>query len=262
VAASTDASLLLNERKSCRMFSESAEIYDLIYGEFKDYRAESGQVAEMLREVHPAAHSVLDVGCGTGQHASFLGDEHGYRVDGLDIEPSFLELARGRCPEGTFFQGDMAEFHLQRRYDVVLCLFSSIGYVKTSTRLASAARCLWEHVTPGGVAVVEPWFPPGGFTGGSVRLHTVEKEDLKICRISRSEVRDRVSWIEFQYLVARPGEIRHLREVHELGLFTDTEMREALESAGFEILHHDDAGFPGDRGLFVARRENDGNPPR
>ncbi len=62
----------------------------------------------------------------------------------------------------------------------------------------------------------------------------------------------RVSWIEFQYLVAEPHEIRHLREVHELGLFTEEEMLEALQAGGFQEVEFDPEGLTG-RGLYLAR---------
>src|SRR3954468_24524277 len=108
------------------MFSSSIELYDAIYGAFKDYATEADRVAEVLARVAPDAQTILDVGCGTGAHARLLSDRFGYRVDGLDLEEGFLELARRKHPGGRFFQGDMTSFQLGRRYDVVMSLFSSI----------------------------------------------------------------------------------------------------------------------------------------
>jgi hypothetical protein len=34
------------------VFSASAELYDLIYGEFKDYAAEAKQLAALIRRAH------------------------------------------------------------------------------------------------------------------------------------------------------------------------------------------------------------------
>lgn len=234
------------------MFSESTELYDIIYGEFKDYRAETAKIAELLGRRAPGARRLLDVGCGTGRHASLLTAEYGYEVDGLDVEAGFLDIARKRCPEGSFFRGDMASFDLDRRYDAILCLFSSIGYVKTLERVQSAARSMARHLVPGGVAIIEPWFSPDGFHGGTLYMHTVNRPDLKICRMSRSEVRERISWLEFRYLVGEAQGIRHLREEHELGLFTQEEMSAALVSAGFGAVEFDPEGLIG-RGLYVAR---------
>ena len=234
------------------MFSESTELYDFIYSEFKDFEAEAAQVATLLRQKCPSAQRLLDVGCGTGRHAAALVSEHGFEVDGLDIESGFLGIARERCPNGKFFHGDMTSFDLGSSYDAVLCLFSSIGYVCTLERLTLAARSIRRHVAAGGVAIIEPWFTPDVFRGGAVHMTIVDREDLKISRVNRTEVRDRISSMEFHYLVADPSEIRHLKEVHELGLFTETEMLEALQAAGFHEVEFDPQGLTG-RGLYLAR---------
>lgn len=232
------------------MFSESTELYDIIYSEFKDFEAEADEVAWLLRRVCPAAKRILDVGCGTGRHAKALMQKHGFELEGLDIESGFLQIARERCPEASFFRGDMASFDLERTYDAVICLFSSIGYVRTLDRLGLAARSIRRHVAPGGIAIIEPWFTPDAFIPRALHMNTVDREDLKICRVNRTEVRDRISWMEFHYLVARPEEIQHLKEVHELGLFTQEEMMEALRAGGFEPVEFDPDGITG-RGLYT-----------
>ena len=51
------------------MFSASAEFYDLIYSAFKDYIGEAEQIAGLLRQHNAQCQTVLDVACGTGEHA-------------------------------------------------------------------------------------------------------------------------------------------------------------------------------------------------
>ena len=51
------------------MFSASADVYDLIYSSFRDYPAETAQLAALIRAAHPAARRILDVACGTAEHA-------------------------------------------------------------------------------------------------------------------------------------------------------------------------------------------------
>jgi SAM-dependent methyltransferase len=234
------------------LFSESARFYDLIYDQFKDFDAEVDQVAELLKRLAPEARTILDVGCGTGRHAAGLTERHGYQVDGLDLDPAFVEIARGRCPGGQFFIGDMADFRLGKRYDLVLCLFSSIGYVKTKERLAATAGTMGDHLNPGGMAIIEPWFPPDGFFPGKVSYTTVDGEDLKIVRMNTSRVEDGISILDLHYLIGTPEGVQHLQETHELALFTEDEMRVGLEAGGLELVEYDSEGLTG-RGLYVVR---------
>ena len=66
------------------MFAASEEFYDLIYSTFKDYAAEATQIASVLRRANPRCRTVLDVACGTGEHARLLAAD-GFVVDGLDL---------------------------------------------------------------------------------------------------------------------------------------------------------------------------------
>src|SRR5918998_228728 len=117
------------------MYTQSARFYDALY-RFKDYAAASGQLVSLLQQRNPNAETLLDVACGTGKHLENLRDQ--YQVEGLDLNPEMLEIARRRCPDVSFHQGDMANFNLGRTFDVVTCLFSAIGYVKTLDNLQRA----------------------------------------------------------------------------------------------------------------------------
>jgi SAM-dependent methyltransferase len=232
------------------MFSESAALYDLIYSTFKDYAVEATALAALIRREHPRAKTILDVACGTGEHARLLARDHGFNVDGLDLDPNFVRIAREKL-RGDVYEGDMTSFALPRRYDVVQCLFSSIGYVRTLDNVRRALERFREHLAPGGIVLVEPWFAPGVMQHGRVSIDTAERDDVRVARMAHTEVDDRLSRIRFDYLVGRESGIEHLTEVHELGLFTTDEQLSAFEDAGLKATH-DPVGVTG-RGLFVAR---------
>jgi SAM-dependent methyltransferase len=232
------------------MFSASAEFYDLIYSTFKDYVAESAQIARLLRRLNPQCRTVLDVACGTGEHARLLAAE-GYVVDGLDLDPALLRIAQQKHPGGRFLEADMSGFHLSHRYDAVLCLFSSIGYLRTLDRVGRAFRCFREHLAPGGVIVIEPWFAPGVLDPERVSRHTGEANGVRVSRVSHTEIEGRLSRLRFDYEIADATGIRRASEVHELGLFTTSDLLRTFAEAGLHA-DHDPKGLT-DRGLYVAR---------
>jgi SAM-dependent methyltransferase len=235
------------------MFSESADVYDLIYSVFKDYSDEADQIAEKVRALHSNARTMLDVACGTGEHARSLADRHGFEVDGIDLDEGMIRVARAKNAGGRFEVADMRDFDLGRQYDVILCLFSSIGYARTLANVRRAFASFRRHLRPRGIALIEPWFPPGVLEVGRISINTADAGPLKVCRMIRTTIEGSVSRLEFQYLIGDATGIRHASEVHELGLFTVQEMTQALQDQGFQV-QHDPVGLSG-RGLYIARLE-------
>jgi ubiquinone/menaquinone biosynthesis C-methylase UbiE len=115
------------------MYQKSAVYYDTIYRAVgKDYEAEARRVHELIQNhKRSAGHRLLDVACGTGGHVQHLKEQ--YLVEGLDKNPDMLELARIRNPGTTFHVADMTDFQLDSSFDAVVCLLSSIGYVRTTS---------------------------------------------------------------------------------------------------------------------------------
>jgi SAM-dependent methyltransferase len=232
------------------MFDSSAEFYDLIYSTFKDYKAEAAQIGSLLRRLNPGGSAVLDVACGTGEHARLLA-EAGFAVDGLDLDAAFVRIARQKHAAGQFFEADMSDFHMPYLYDAVMCLFSSIGYLRTLDRVTKALTCFREHLAPRGVVVVEPWFAPGVLEHGRVARNTGEADGVRVTRVARVEVEGRLSRLRFDYEITDEKGTRTASEIHELGLFTTPELLEAFQRAGLEA-DYDPNGLT-DRGLYLAK---------
>lgn len=229
-------------------YGKAAEYYDLLYSGQKDYPAEARFIASLIREACPSAESVLDVGCGTGAHARSLLDL-GFEVDGIDLEPGFVEVAGRKCPESGFEVGDMTDFTLARRYDAVTCLFSAIGYVRTEIALHSAIQRMRDHLNPGGVLLVDPWFEPGQLTDGWIATVTGEQDGVAVTRMSRTVVEGAMSRLEFEYLIGTAAGIERRSEVHELGLFTRPQMEAAFRAAGLSVVRKPET--LGTRGIYV-----------
>jgi SAM-dependent methyltransferase len=237
------------------MFDASAQYYDLIYSPLKDYAGEATLIAGLLRRHNPRCLTVLDVACGTGEHARLLAAD-GFVVDGLDLAPAFLRIAERKHPAGRFFEGDMSGFSLPQRYDAVICLFSSIAYARTLDRVVQALTCCRDHLTPDGIVVIEPWFPPGVLDPARTVTNIGEADGVRVSRSARVQIDGTISRLLFEYEFTEAAGTRKASEVHELGLFTTDELMRAFREAGLDA-HYDPKGLS-DRGLFVATRTTRG----
>jgi len=231
-----------------RVFTRSARLYDAVYASIRDYPREAAELDRLIQQRRPGARTLLDVACGTGAHLEHL---TGYEPEGLDLDPEMLAIARQRLPNAVFHEGDMADFDLGKRYDAVVCMFSSVGYVRIEDRLRSAIAALARHLEPGGVVVVEPWLSPDDWRDGHVGAVFIDKPELKIARMNVAARDGNVSIVDFEYLVGTPDGIERFTEHHELGLFTIEQYLEAFRAAGVEV-EHDPEG-PMGRGLYVGR---------
>ena len=227
------------------MFIRSAAYYDAIYS-FKDYESEAAQVAGWARRYGNGGRRLLDMACGTGRHAEHLTES--FEVTGLDLDKGLLEAARQRLPKLHFVHGDMSRAKLDQKFDVITCLFSAIGYLNKAD-LQLACVNFYQHLTPKGVVLIEPWLSQEMIRPGNVGIDQAELEGTKVVRMSRLQIEGSVSICQFHYLIGNAGEIRHEYEEHRLTLFTLNEYRQALEEVGFEF-HRDEKGLTG-RGMLI-----------
>jgi len=232
------------------MFTSSARFYDLMYS-WKDYEREVNYLLAVIQARLPGAKSVLDVACGTGEHLRYLTN---LDRTGLDLDPELLRIARKKLPGVRLVHSDMTAFDLGREFDVVLCLFSAIGYVVTVRKLNAAISCMARHVIPGGILCVEPWFTPEQWFPQKTSMRTAEKGDLKVCRIFEGGKRGKTSTNRLHYLAANGAKVEHFTERHNLGLFTQDEMRYAFENAGLTV-EFDPVGLE-NRGLYIGAKNS------
>ncbi|HET7405494.1 MAG TPA: class I SAM-dependent methyltransferase [Candidatus Bathyarchaeia archaeon] len=229
------------------MYEKSGAYYDAIYS-FKDYKKESEKLVKIINK-HKTSNgtTLLDVACGTGNHITFLKPH--YRVEGLDISPALLRQARAKHRDVAFHKGDMCTFKLGKTFDIVTCLFSAIGHVKSKEKMRKAVANMAQHLKPGGILIVEPWFSPAQWAVGHISANFVDKPDLKIARLSKSERRGNLSVNRMHHLVASPIGVDYFVERLELGLFTSQQYLGAFQKVDLETIF-DPIGLTG-RGLYI-----------
>lgn len=214
-------------------YDRHARYYDALYGAMgHDAQRDVDTLFELLRDRGINPTSVLDVACGTGRHTAVLADRL-RTVVGTDLSEDMLAVARDRAPDVTFLQADFRRFDLGRRFDVVACLFSSVGHVRDADELGQAIRAMAGHVDEGGALVVEAWLTPDDADPAGRRDATVVPVgDGHVARLSRSQVDGTVIVLEYVWAVATSDEVHSEIERLELPLFTREQYLAAVESAG------------------------------
>lgn len=236
------------------MFTKSAHLYDAIYS-FIDYKAEAKLLSSIVEQNKKSGgNQFLDVACGTGPHIEYLRDD--FAVEGLDIDGPMLEIARRKNPGITFHQADMIDFDLPHAFDAIVCMFSSVGFVKTFENLRKTAACFARHMKPGAVLVIEPWVQAESFIDGHVGSRFVDLPDMKLARINTARRKENgVSHLEFHYMVGTADGVEYFSEDHELGLWSNDEYLSALRDAGLHATFQTEGPKTQElynRGLYVA----------
>ena len=212
--------------------SRSAEVYDAIYA-LKDYAAEAAR-ARALADPGGSGRSWLEIACGTGRHIPFL-LPHYDRFVGIDLAESMVALAKERAGGVDVRVGDMVSFEIGETFDVVSCLFGSIGYCATIQRLESAIACIAQHLRPGGRLIIEPWIFAHQYVPNTTHARFVDTPDLKVVRMNTNRIEDGCAVLEFHHMVGDSNGVEHYVEDHILGLFEQSDYESAFEKAGLTL---------------------------
>ncbi len=235
-----------------RMWDDLAHYYDDIYA-WKDYAGEATRITELVEQrCTSGGTEMLDVACGTGEHIKYLQDR--FTITGAALNPSMLDVARQKFPHTSFIEANMVTMNLSHQFDVVVCLFSSIGYVKTYDNLQRTLAAFSAHVKPGGVTIIEPFVEPDKYTVGVPHALTVDTPDLKISRMNVSERDGDLAILDFYFQIATPQGVQQFRDKHELGLFVIEHFKQNMAEVGFTDVAFLPDGLMKDRGLYVGNR--------
>ena len=139
------------------LFDRIAEYYDVLHDDV-DYLAECLLLEKVFSGfLHHQPASLLDLGCGTGNHALILA-KRGYRVTGIDSSAGMLRVARAKArgqPNLVFVRADMRRFELGRTFDAAICMDGAYTHLLTERDLLAHLRTVRRHLSPDGVYVFE-----------------------------------------------------------------------------------------------------------
>ena len=226
---------------------EYADQYDLLYGD-KDYELECDLLEEVFRRHGDGnIHTILDLGCGTGNHALPLACR-GCQVTGVDIseymlvqaERKAVQVAEQRtfdCP--TFCQDDVRALDLSKTFDAVIMMFAVLGYQLSNDDVLETMRTVRRHLRPGGLFVFDVWYGPAvlAIRPGD-RVKVIPTPEGRLIRVASShlDVRHHLCEVNFQlWRINGDRVVAESNESHWVRYFFPMELEYSLNQVGMEL---------------------------
>jgi cyclopropane fatty-acyl-phospholipid synthase-like methyltransferase len=153
-----------------------APFYDAMRG---DQAAEVAYVRGLIEKHHPAAATLLELGCGTGSVLEQL--QARYTVTGVDLSQQMLRIAKTKVPQARLLRKDVTTVELGETFDVVVCVADVVNHLRPFRAWEALFARAYEHLADGGIFIfdmntelhlselaaeppVTAWSPQGHFT--------------------------------------------------------------------------------------------------
>ncbi len=217
---------------------------------------------------------LLELGCGAGRLLIPLA-EAGYRVTGVDLSPAMLAIAGDKARRAgvtqrvTLLQGDYTDMPLGGPYRLAFVVMNTFLHLLSQADQLAALRHWAEHLTPGGLLLIDVLHPDVAQLAsfdGRLELekwwtdpetgHTVMKQLTRTVDLAEQTLHVTLVYDE----IAADGQLRRTLAPFDLRYLWRFEAELLLKQAGFtlEALYGDWTLSPfegsSDRMILVARR--------
>ncbi len=212
-------------------YSRLAKYYDQMYS-FIDYQGNATKLHKIIQQYRKSSgSSLLDIACGTGTHIKHLMGK--YQATGLDLSKEMLGIAQEKCKDIEFIQGNMVTMDLGRSFDVITCLFGSIGYLTTHDDLVKAINTFSKHLVQGGVVIIEPIFTLETARDGSMGIICLDLPEIKIARTNVSRKEDDLVYLDFHFLIStKENGTEHFVDPSPMGVFSRDTYLQLMQESG------------------------------
>lgn len=216
--------------------------YDELYRD-KDYAGECDLLEEAFRRCGTGAiRTIVDFGCGTGNHAIPLA-LRGYRVTGMDVSAEMLGVARRKsgvsAVDVEWRQGDIREAPAGGPFDAGLFMFAVLGYLRRNEDVMAALGNARRQIRHGGLLVFDVWYGPAVLAiKPSDRVKISSIPGGKVVRTVTPTLDTRQHLCEMRYHVWRLVGDRveaESEESHVVRYFFPMELELMLTQAGFAL---------------------------
>ena len=236
-------------------FGRYSRYYDLLYQD-KDYAAETAYVQSLIERFSDGGRAVLEIGSGTGKHATLL-SAAGFDVTGVERSEEMKAAADRRVQAVTepvsghirpalgrvrFVHGDGRTVRLNQSFDCVLSLFHVVSYQTSNSDVRAMFETAAVHLAERGIFIFDVWYGPAVLRlRPSVRIRRMEDDRTHVLRVAEPDMNLSQNVVEVDYTIIvtdkASGQVEELQETHRMRYFFEPELRFFAESAGMDVIH-------------------------
>ena len=211
--------------------SDLAYIHDAAFSGF--VRDAAPWLLRTLRRNGIREGLVVDLGCGGGRWAAEL-LRAGYTVEGIDLSPAMIALARHNAPRARFRVGSLWRTRIPK-CAAITALGECVNYAFDDSNSEASLRKFFRReynaLDPGGLFIFDAAEP--GIAGDGVVRRWMQGQDWAIL-LELTERRQKA--VRQMTVFRRVNRCwRRAEEAHPLRLYRRESLKEWLEEAGFRV---------------------------
>jgi ubiquinone/menaquinone biosynthesis C-methylase UbiE len=230
-------------------YTKLAKYYDAIYRNIVDYEKQTSYAEGLFRKYHRGKiKTILDIACGTGNF-TFSFAKRGYSVTGIDLSKDMIHVAKEKLKASQanpeFFQMDMRDIKLTRKYDAATAMFGGFSYLLGYDDVKKFFASVKRRLNSKGLLIFEFWHvtairPESSTKNGYRTFVKTQDHEKLILRLDTSKFNAATDVCEltFDTVVFNTKTRRMLDsflEKHLLKTYTISEMKNLLEESGFQV---------------------------
>lgn len=224
-----------------KLYSELAEYYYEIEKPGRKFLQEI-KFLDSIYKKH-RIRSVLDLGCGTGEHTHAL-QTLGYDTLGVDSSENMINYAKKRFPESKFEIGNMQTFTKPQPVDSIFSIFGTFNYLIKEDEIATCLDSIRKNLKSSGILVLEVWNaipfqiikrkPMTAVSESQINGMLIQRNrGFKIKSIEQQEENPTLVEVNYVYYIDK----KEIKDRHIMRVFKLDEVLFFFKKFRFELLH-------------------------
>ena len=227
------------EEKNKGIYTGFAKGYDLVMRDV-DFEEWALHILRLRDRHHFSGNRLLNLACGTGVMEPTWA-EQGLSVLGIDQSEEMIREAlrkTERFEDVEFRVGDMRNFNLKQRFDLITCLYDSLNYLTEPSDVQLFFDCVKAHLQPGGAFIFDVATEANILENFTSTTYAENLEDFAYIWENGYNLKTKICQSDFAFFHRDPqtGLFERRTETHYQRMYTTRDLTRWLRKSGLSVI--------------------------